>query len=320
MTEPQLSVVIATRDGWAPIGRTIHFLAEQTVADRIEVVLASFGGGVVRDPPSAVERLAGYRVVDAQAARSLPEARAIGAAGATAPVVAFGEDHAFPLPDWAAALLARHEEPWAVVGPVVRNANPDRAASRADFALGYALFCEGQVGGEVGATTGHNSAYKREVLVRYADELEAGLGSEWSFHARLRSRGERIYLEPRAIVRHVNFSRARPFFAATFKSALAGAATRAEGWSAPRRAFYAAGSVVLPVLRLAHTMRILPDRQRGEVRGPALLMLFAALVCDAAGQAAGFVNTRPDDAQRSVSDLEVERVRFVTAAEAASLW
>ena len=320
MSEPALSVVIASRSGWAPLGRTVACLADQTAAGRIELVVVSFRGAAVDDaPPPALERLAASQVVHAPEARSVADANAAGARAARAPVVAFGEDHSFPMPGWAAALLARHEGPWGVVGPAVRNANPATGISWADFILGYGQCSDGHPGGEVAAAPGHNSSYKRALLKRYDRELERWLAAEWVFHGRLRGDGERIYLEPRAVVRHVNFSDARAFAAVTFRAARVGAATRAEDWTRPRRLAYSAGSVVLPFLRLARSLRSLPAAQRRRVPARALPALVAGLTIDAAGQATGFASSAPDAAHEALVELELERLRFVTPADAAAL-
>jgi hypothetical protein len=313
MSAPALSVVLTTRRGWAPVAATLRCLAEQTVAERIELVLVSLAPEPPGEPPPEIARLAGHRVVALPGAGTVAEANAAGALASRAPVVAFGEDHSFPLPGWAEALLARHEEPWAVVGPLVRNANPRTATSRADFLLGYGPFAEGAAGGEAPAAPGHNSSYKRAVLERHAAELEAALAAEWLFHGRLRAAGERVYLEPRAVTRHVNFARPRVFLAVTAKSGRAGASVRAEGWSRPRRLAYAAGSAALPALRLARLLRALPAAQRPRPR--TLPMLLAGLAADAAGQAAGFLTA----SATLTSDAELERIRFIPAADRAEL-
>ena len=319
MSAPALSVVLATRSGWAPVRRTVECVAAQSVADRIELVLVTFGELPRDEPPAALAQLAAHRAVSAPQAQSVAEANAAGVRAAAAPVVVFGEDHAYPEPGWAEALLARHEEPWAVVGPVVRNANPETSVSWSDFVLGYAPFAEGHPGGEVGIAPGHNSSYKREVLLREGDGLESALVAEWLFHGRLRAAGERVYLEPRAVIAHVNFGVAGAHAAAVYRGARAGAAARARSWAAPRRAAYALGTPVLPPLRLARLVRALPEEQRRQLPRGALTVLVAALVVGAAGEAAGFARSRSpvgSSAAAALLDLELERVRFAGAAAA----
>jgi hypothetical protein len=61
---------------------------------------------------------------------------------ASAPIVVFCEDHAFPDPTWAEALIVAHRRPYAAVGPVVRNANPSTVISGADCLIGYGPWLE----------------------------------------------------------------------------------------------------------------------------------------------------------------------------------
>jgi hypothetical protein len=296
---PALSAILVARSGWPAVTSTVRCLAEQSVADRIEVVLVAVGGApVAGDPPPAAAALAGHRVVEAPAARSVAEAYAAGVRAARAPVVVFGEDHAFPLPGWAEALLERHGQGYAVVGPVVRNGNPRTLTSWADFALGYGPYAEGHPGGDTETAPGHNSSYKRAVVEG------ADLDAEWVLHHELRARGERVCLEPRAVIRHTNFGRPRAFLAAAFHAGRNGAAARASAWRPARRAAYVAGSPLIPLVRLARTVRALPP---GFPRR-ALPMLALGLAVDGAGQAAGFAGSRP--ARAALLDLELERVRF----------
>ncbi len=319
--EPDLSVILTTRAGWAPVARTLGHLGEQTVAGRIEVVLVVLGERPPEDEtPPAVGRLWGHQLVQAPEARSVAQANAAGVRRARAPVVALGEDHAFPEPGWAEALLARHEEPWAVVGPVVSNANPDTLVSWADFVLSYGPFGTGQPGGDVAVAPGHNSSYKRAVLDRQGDGLEDALAAEWVFHLRLRDEGERVCVEPRAVLRHVNFSRLRPFIVHTFPGGRSHAASRAMRWSPPRRLVYTLGSALLPALRLVRVMRALPREQLRLLPAPAMALVLAGLIVDAAGQASGFARRNPADVHGNLLELELERVRYVSPADAAALW
>jgi hypothetical protein len=73
------------------------------------------------------------------------------------------------------------------------------------------------------------------------------------------------------------------------------------------------------VLRLRRVLRALPAEQRRRMPRRALPVLAAGLAIDAAGQAAGFAGASSDAAQAALLDLEVERVRFVSPADAASL-
>lgn len=319
--EPALSVILSTRDGWGPVARTLDHLADQTIAEQIELVLVVLDGLVPEEqPPDSVARLAGHQFVAAPESRSIAEANAAGIRRARAPIVVLGEDHAFPAPRWGEALVARHEEPWAVVGPVVRNANPDTAVSWADYVLSYSSFAVGQPGGDVEFAPGHNSSYKRTILERQGEGLAGALAAEWVFHLRLRQEGERVCLEPEAVLAHVNFSKLRPFLMHAFRGGRSHAATRAMHLSGMRRLVYTLGCPVLPALRGYRVAHTLPTSQRRLVPALALPIALAGLVVDAAGQAAGFARRNPAHVHGDLLDLELERVRYVSAADAAALW
>ncbi len=319
--EPALSVILSTPGGWGPVAATLRHLGEQTIAERIELVLVLLAGATPDgEPPEAVGRLAGHRFVPAPEARSVAEANSAGVRHARAPVVAFGEDHAFPEPGWAEALVTRHEEPWAVVGPVVRNANPGTVVSWADYVLSYGPFAVGHAGGDVAVAPGHNSSYKHAVLERQGEGLPGALAAEWVFHTRLRDGGERVYMEPGAVIAHVNFSRLRPFVVQAFRAARSHAAARALGWSVARRLVYSAGCAALPALRAYRLARALPPEQRRLVPALALPVALLGLLVDAAGQAAGFAGSNPAHVHGNLLEMEVERIRYVSAADAAALW
>lgn len=318
-TRPSLSVVIPTSSGWHPVERTLRCLAEQSIADRIELVLVSFDGEPADPPPATVASLHSHRVIAPPGIRSVADAAAAGARASAAPVVAFGEDHSFPTAGWAEALLARHAEPWAVVGPVVRNGNPGTAVSWADYVLGYGTYAEGHPGGEVAMAPGHNSSYKRAVLERHDRGLEQALEAEWVFHARLRAEGERICLEPRAVVRHTNFGMVRPFVTVTGRHGRVSAAARAASWPPLRRAAYSAASPLIPLVRLRRVLRALPPTQRARMPRRALALLLLGLCADAAGQAVGFARPASGDERAALACLELDRMRFVPPEEVAAL-
>ena len=72
--------------------------------------------GPLGDAPPELSRLAAVEVVSLPGGRTVAEGNAAGVRRARAPVVVFAEDHSFPLPGWAAALVERHDgrgPPWA---------------------------------------------------------------------------------------------------------------------------------------------------------------------------------------------------------------
>ena len=316
---PDLSVVLATPGPYVTVHRTIRALAAQTIATRLELVLVPLGTAPLGDAPPELGRFAGVQLVPLPGGRSVAEGNAAGARRAGAPVVAFGEDHSYPLPGWAEALVARHREPWAAVGPVVRNANPRTAVSWADYLLGYGPYAEGVAGGEVASLPGHNSSYKREALTALGADLERWLEAEWVLHAELRARGERLYLEPQAVTRHVNFALLGVWLRTSAAAGRAFATARRRHWGPGRRIAFAAGAPLIPFVRAVRLRGLLgPARAAGAPLGRALPVLALGLVADGAGQLAGYAaGAAPGSADPQV--MEFERLRHLPEADRRSL-
>ena len=275
--EPRLSVVLATNDVYATIRRTVGHLARQTIAGAIELVLVGPDEAALDDPDPALARFLRVRRVAAPMP-SIGAANAAGAFAATAPVVAFAEDHAFPEPAWAAALVDAHRGPYAAVAPVVVNANPASAASRADLWIGYGPWLAPAPAGERPFLPGHNTSYKRAALVAWGADLPGLLDSETLLHWRMRAAGAKLWLEPKARVAHTNFSRWRSWLPAMFHSGhlFAGMRARdmptatARGVRVRRAADRAAALVALPArgarAREARRVRRVRARARDRAR------------------------------------------------------
>lgn len=208
---PSLSVILLTPGGFELLARVLRRIASQTVASQIEVIIVTPGKPEKGLSTRLGEGLYAIRLVEVAPGATMPEARAAGVRMASAPVLAFCEDHAYWPPDWAEVIMARHQEPWAAVGPAITNANPGSAVSWASLLLGYGRWLAPVAGGEIDDLPGHNSSYKRDVLMAESDDLEKLLEAESFLHRRLRAKGHRLYLEPRAVTHHVNITAPRYF-------------------------------------------------------------------------------------------------------------
>ena len=134
---PEMSVIVLTPDGFAAIRRLMAHLRAQTARARLELVFVAPDAGRLQADETELAGFAAVRVVEADVMRSTAEARAAGVRAAAAPIIAFTEDHCFPEPGWAEALIRAHGEPWAAVGPAVLNANPRSAVSWANLLTEY---------------------------------------------------------------------------------------------------------------------------------------------------------------------------------------
>jgi hypothetical protein len=78
--------------------------------------------------------------------------------------------------------------------------------SWADLFIGYSPWLAPAPSREAEFLPGHNTSYKRAVLLEYGDQLDSMMQAETVLHWVLRSKGHRLFLESTANVAHVNFS------------------------------------------------------------------------------------------------------------------
>ncbi len=254
---------------------------------------------------------AGHQVVELGTMQQIGRANAAGVRHARAALVALAEDHCFPEPDWAEHLIQAHEGPWAAVGPAVRNANPATAVSWADLFIGYGPWLEPVARGEADFLPGHNTSYKRGLLLEYGERLESMLGAETLLHWDLRSKGHRLYLEPSVRVAHTNFSLWSSWLPVQLLNGRAFAGARRKAMTPSLRLLYILGSPLIPLVRMFRTIRLTRAstlRARLLTTLPALMI---GLALDGVGQLVGYV-LGPGDAPERLASFEFARVNHVT--------
>ncbi len=312
---PELSVIVITPDDYQTVRATVRALGRQTVRERIEVVFCAPSAAQLALDDGDLEGFAGHQVVEIGELTSTSAARTAGIRAARAKVVALSEDHCFPAPTWAEAILARHREPWSGVGAAFVNGNPQSVVSWANFIIEYGEWADPAAGGEARHIPGHNSSYKRAALLEHGAALAEILEAESAMQWQMASRGHRFYLEPRARVHHVNFSLFGPSLSLRFWGGRLFAANRARSWGIARRALYCLASPLIPALRLA---RALKTRARLESAPPLLTLmpaLVVLLIVDGCGEMIGYA-AGAGSAMPRLSDWgEFHRWRFVRRRE-----
>lgn len=306
-----MSVVIITPDRFATISKTLRHLEAQSVAAQLEIVIVAPSARDLALDESALRPFHSYSVLETGPIFSTAKARAAGVRAASAPIVAFAEDHSYPGPGWAEALIKRHQENWAAVGPAMANANPRTVTSWANLLIEYSEWLHPCSSGEREHLPGHNSSYKRSLLLEYGDRLEQILDAESILHWDLRRKGHRLYLEGSARTFHENFSKPSPCFTLRFNGGRLFAAARSRNWPGWRRALFALGSPLIPFLRFVRIALELFQNGRPRHLLPRLwLALFLGLIFDGAGEMAGYL-LGPGNAMAKLSDMEFHRERFL---------
>ena len=307
-------MVLVAGTGPSGIVRTMQHLRAQTARRRMEVLIVAESSAGIDLATLAGDRFAACRIVEVGPIRERGAAAAAGMLAATSPIVGLIEDHSFPEPEWAEAMLRAHAGAWTGVGPAVCNANPDTVGSWVNYVLSYGGFAPPQEAGERDLLPWHNSSYKRAALVPFADRLGALLEWEGSLQAELRARGHSLYLEPAARTHHSNVSRAWSTVGLnTQRGRIMGAQRAArERWPLWRRTLQAAAFPLFPLLQLR---TVLPEMRRMPVppalRTRVLLGVGATLGVLAAAEAWGLLAGEGDAVAR-IEDYELHRARHLT--------
>ena len=318
LSEPKLSVVIVA-DRYDTIRKTVNHLREQSIKDQLEIVIVTEAKRRLDHECAEVNDFWAVRVIEVDAILPLALATAAGIRSARGPLVVLAESHAYPGAGWAQALIEAHQQPWAAVGAVIGNANPDSMISWASLFLDYGRCVETTATGVADYLPGHHTSYKREILLQYDSQLEALMDSEILLHWNMRERGYRLYLDPAAKIYHVNISSLAAWLCERFYTGRRFASTRSQSWSLPRRLFYAAGAAFIPLLRLSRVLRDLSHSSQREVVLPRILPpLFIGLVVSAAGEAVGCLLGAGSATER-LAGMELHKLRYVTKRDRLAL-
>jgi hypothetical protein len=310
-----LAVVLVTPRTSAILRGTLRHLREQTLRDRIEVVLVGPDAPAFADlDVRTMDAFARWSTLAVGPVTEAERALAAGFAATAAPLVALLENHVYPDPDWATAVLRAHQGPWAVVGGVIDNANPESATSWVEHLLSYGFHDSTAAGGEARVSR-NNVTFKRTALASFGEGLADAMARDGGLLDELGRGGGRAYREPRARLRHLNVSRLGSMLLLRIHSARASAATRARlgRWSAARRWLYVAGSPAIPLRRL----RALWPRLRAPADpAPARIwpLLALTLIIDGFGQALGFAFGSGRSAERA-GRFDLDRHRYLSPAD-----
>jgi hypothetical protein len=313
---PEMSVVIVTPDSYGVIRRTIRYLRAQSVKDCLEIVIGAPSRDQLGLIESDLEGFHSYKVVEVGEIRILAKAKVATVVASSAPIVAFAEDHCYPEPGWAEALIATHRRGYAAVGPLIRNANPATLLSWAGLLLHYGCCIQPTLSGKCTNLPWHNTSYKRQLLLEYGPELASMLIVEGILFDDLRAKGHILHFEPAAQTNHVNISILSSLIRHAFWGGRLFGAMRAQknNWPVWKRLVYIAGSPLIPIMRLYKTVR------RGrEVGKDALLprlipAVLAGLLPHAMGEVTGYALGVGRAAERS-SYFEMKRFLHVVPTD-----
>lgn len=306
-----LSVILITPDTFETVRRTCGYLAAQSIVERLELILCAPLESELHADTEMLARFGKTTIVETGNCRVVAQVKAMAARKASAPHIAFIEEHAFPHPCYAQHLLEALEQGYAAAGPLMVNANPKLAASWANFVIEYGPWAGWSEARSPEHLPGNNGSYRREALLSFETSLEAMLDAESLLHWELKRRGERLRHEPRAKVFHVNITAFQPFWKVHYYYSRMFASARAAAWPIWKRLLYAGGGALIPIIRLK---RHWPDIRRvtpASSRTPTFWVLLAlGLVSAAAGEVVGYFAGAGRSRER-IYWLEFHRPRYL---------
>ncbi len=315
---PAMSVILIAPDGYKTLSKTVEALRRQKAKDQLEIIIVTPNEQRLGLSHFEMKEFHQFKIIEVGPIVSTGQAEAVGVRNASSPIVVYVEDHSYPAAGWAEALIRAHKNDWAAVGCTLKNANPDTAVSLANFLTDFAPWMNPIKSQEASRLAPHHTSYKREVLLRYGDELGNMLETEAVLHMDLQKKGGRLYLESAAESCHVNISLLSSYIRGEFYGGRVFGAARAnrECWSLIRRLIYIAGSPLIPFVRLR---RILHDIKRTEVRSKSiprvLSALAAGLISHTVGEIIGYSFGALKSAESRVS-VELHRFEHLTKSEA----
>ena len=296
--EPDLAAIVVVPDTYDTVRRTMSHLQAQTAIDQIEVILVTPSYQQLQLDESELACFHSWQVIEVGAVTSKARGFVTGIRHAHAPVVALTEDHSFPDANWAEVMIAAHQKPWAAVSPSMRNGNPNTMLSWADFYQAYGEWAQPILSGSVRHLPGHNSSYKREILLSYGNQLESLMEAENVLHRYMKAEGYALLLESKTCTSHLNFGTWSSWLPKRYYTGRQVASTWSKTWSWPRRLLFTIASSLIPWIRLWRIQRNVRRRQPTSFLLLLMPLLIVGLLIEGIGYMMGFAAGTGDSIEK----------------------
>ena len=304
-------MVIVT-DRFETIRKTVRHLSAQNVSNLLELVIVTQFAAALALNEREIADFGVVQVVEVESIFSLARALAAGIRCSSAPIIVIAESHSYPGPGWAEALIKRHQQPFAAVAPVITNANPKSIISWANLFLDYGRCVEPRQTGVVEFLPGHNTSYKREILLQYDSQLDDMMVSEILLQWDMRAKGYQLFMDGAIKTYHLNVTRLLSWLPERFYTGRRFAATRSADWSGLTQLIYAGGSPLIPFVRLPRVLADIRKSTRGQDLLPRILPpLVAGLLASALGEMIGYA-IGAGGASKELAKMEIDKVLYVT--------
>jgi hypothetical protein len=271
--------------------RVVDALCSQTQVDSIEIVILD----LVSDSTPQLQTVPGVRTtyIKLPEIESWGKARAEGTRRASSAVVAFIEDHCYPAPDWAEALIEAHKGPWAAVGYAFTSANPQDYMGRVGLIVDYGPWMHPVQRGPSRLLPGNNVSYKRDLLLEFGEQLDTILCPDFIACEIFNKRGLPMFVESQALAAHEFYISLSDALQSnhTYCRLLAANRVHAQSWGKLKRIVYGIGTPLgaptIKIARLLHSLRERRSLWRAFVT--ALPVLLPVYFWSAVGESLGYL-------------------------------
>lgn len=272
MTRPELTVVVASVNGFPYLGRCLDALDQHGAG--AEVIVADATDEPTRE--RVAEAWPHVRLVSFDEPMPVPLLRAAGIKLARAPYVAVIEDHCVVRPGWAIRIVGAHRRGHAVVGGSIGNGSDRRIRDWAAFLCEYSEHMRPVRTGTAASLPGMNVSYDRPAIEAMGPLLDDGCWETW-LHPHLRACGFALYADDSIQLDHVRDLDVGVFLRQRYQDGrvYAGRRNHELGWK--RAGFLVASPAVVPLALYRITRNVL-ERRRLPLRmvlGAPLVLLYA---------------------------------------------
>ncbi|MEM6823874.1 MAG: hypothetical protein AAF566_02075 [Pseudomonadota bacterium] len=236
MSDPKLTLILASPYGWQDLALALPGIQAQTMAKDIELLIIAKPGAYPDDLNDRISGLHSVRVVEAESfaprnacvARAIPEARA--------PYFAPHENHAYAEPETYETLVNAMTEETGCLAPVYHVLN-----SYAPWGCAVSVITHGHAAAPVsGERTPvlalHSAVYPTKLLIPRAEEF----GDEAKLHRTLYEEGYHVGFLPGTVLWHMEAGNAAMAFAVTQILGRQFGWARSKDWGWPERILRAA--------------------------------------------------------------------------------
>ncbi len=288
MSDPRLTIVVASRTGFPESRSILEWLRGQTVSASLEVILVVPRGVVSEEELAQFQGFESLRLLELDQVDNRGVAVGQGLLRARAPYAGPCENHAFPDEDTLERLISDREDCDAAVAPAIRSANPETLRSLVMYLVAYGHAAAPADPAPRSTLPYHNAIYRADLLRALGGRLPELMRDEGLLHVELLRRGLRLRVRPDAVTWHVNESRWSRAVTDPFVLGAKFGTSRGRTSTMVRRIAYALAVPAIMALRLRGLVRMARRSEDTSARlGRLLPMLILAAGVAALGEAWG---------------------------------